>query len=208
MEAQDEGSQLLAELATAGAGARPLIVDLCAGAGGKTLAIAATDIDARKLEELRRRARRAAVSNAQAVQLEGGAWPPALDQLRGRADVVFVDAPCSGIGALRRNPEARWRLREADLAGFAAKQRGILDGARALLAPGGRLVYATCTLLAVENADVVAGLLGAHPDLARVPLERVLGARAAALGDGTSFTVAPHTHGTDGFFAAVMQRIA
>jgi 16S rRNA (cytosine967-C5)-methyltransferase len=218
LEAQDEGSQLLADLATAGIGPRPLVIDLCAGAGGKTLAIAArlasrgrivaADIDGRKLEELRRRARRATVSNAQALLLEGGAWPPALDQLRGRADVVFVDAPCSGIGALRRNPEARWRLREADLAGFAAKQREILDGARTLLAPGARLVYATCTLLAVENADVVAGFLGAHPDLARVPLDRVLGARAAALGDRMSFTVAPHTHGTDGFFAAVMQRVA
>ncbi len=218
MEAQDEGSQLLADLATAGAGPRPLVVDLCAGAGGKTLAIAArlggrgrivaTDVDGKKLEELRRRARRAAVSNAQALQLEGGAWPPALDALRGRADIVLVDAPCSGIGSLRRNPEARWRLREADLAGFAARQREILDGAATLLAPGGRLVYATCTLLAVENTDVVAGYLGAHPELARVPLDRVLGARAATLGDETSFTVAPHTHGTDGFFAAVLQRAA
>jgi 16S rRNA (cytosine967-C5)-methyltransferase len=218
MEAQDEGSQLLADLATAGAGPRPLVVDLCAGAGGKTLAMAArlgnrgrlvaTDVDAKKLEELRRRARRAQVSNAQALQLEGGAWPPALDALRGRADIVLVDAPCSGIGSLRRNPEARWRLREADLAGFAARQREILDGAATLLGPGGRLVYATCTLLSVENTDVVAGFLGAHPELARVPLERVLGARAATLGDGTSFTVAPHTHGTDGFFAAVLQRAA
>jgi 16S rRNA (cytosine967-C5)-methyltransferase len=218
MEAQDEGSQLLAELATASVGPRPLIVDLCAGAGGKTLAMAArlagrgrivaTDIDGKKLDELRRRARRATVSNAQAIQLPGGAWPRELDALRGRADVVLVDAPCSGIGALRRNPEARWRLREADLATFAAKQREILDGARTLLAPDGRLVYATCTLLAVENAGVVDAFLGAYPQLARVPLERVLGARAAALGDGISFTVAPHTHGTDGFFAAVMQRTA
>jgi 16S rRNA (cytosine967-C5)-methyltransferase len=218
MEAQDEGSQLLADLATAGAGPRPLVVDLCAGAGGKTLAMAArlggrgrivaTDVDGKKLEELRRRARRATVSNAQTLQIEGGAWPPALDALRGRADIVLVDAPCSGIGSLRRNPEARWRLREADLPGFAARQREILDGAATLLAPGGRLVYATCTLLAVENADVVAGFLGAHPELARVPLERVLGARAAALGNEASFTVAPHTHGTDGFFAAVMQRPA
>jgi 16S rRNA (cytosine967-C5)-methyltransferase len=218
MEAQDEGSQLLAELAVAGAGPRPLVVDLCAGAGGKTLAMAAwlgnrgrivaTDVDARKLEELRRRARRAGVSNTRAIQLPGGPWPPELDALRGRADIVLVDAPCSGIGALRRNPEARWRLREADLPAFAARQRELLDGARTLLAPNGSVVYATCTLLAVENADVVAGFLAAHPDLARVPLDRVLGARAAALGDGTSFRVAPHTHGTDGFFAAVMQRVA
>jgi 16S rRNA (cytosine967-C5)-methyltransferase len=216
MEAQDEGSQLLAELAVAVAGARPLVVDLCAGAGGKTLAMAArlagrgrivaADVHPKKLDELRRRARRATVSNAQAILLDEGPWPPELDALRGRADVVLVDAPCSGVGALRRNPEARWRLREADLAGFTAKQRELLERARALLAPGGRLVYATCSLLAAENTGVVAGLLAAHPDLARVPLERVIGARAAALGDGTSFTVAPHTHGTDGFFAAVMQR--
>lgn len=216
MEAQDEGSQLLADLAVAGAGERPLVVDLCAGAGGKTLAMAArlgnrgrilaTDIDPKKLEELRRRARRAAVSNAQAIALADGPWPPALDALRGRADVVLVDAPCSGIGALRRNPEARWRLRDADLAGFAARQRAILDGAVPLLAPGGRLVYATCTLLAAENREVVDGFLAAHGELAQIPVARVLGERAATLGDGTSFTVAPHTHGTDGFFAAVMQR--
>ena len=215
MEAQDEGSQLLADLATAGVGPRPLIVDLCAGAGGKTLAIAArlgnrgrivaADIDDRKLDELRRRARRAKVTNAQAILLEAGAWPPALDALRGKADVVFVDAPCSGIGALRRNPEARWRLREADFAGFATRQREILSGAAGLLAPGGRLVYATCTLLRVENQDVVAAV--ARPELAVVPLVDLLGERGRALGDGESFTVAPDTHGTDGFFASVMRRV-
>ena len=120
LEAQDEGSQLLAELAHP-PGGKGLVIDYCAGAGGKTLAIAArlgnrgrvlaSDIDGKKLEELRRRARRATVSNAQAVQLHGGAWPREVDAVRGKADVVFVDAPCSGIGALRRNPEARWRLR-------------------------------------------------------------------------------------------------
>jgi 16S rRNA (cytosine967-C5)-methyltransferase len=215
-EAQDEGSQLLAEVAVAGLGERPLVVDLCAGAGGKTLAIAArlgnrgrvvaTDVDGRKLEELRRRARRAGVSSAQAIELPGGAWPPALDPIRGRADAVLVDAPCSGIGALRRNPEARWRLREADLASFASRQREILTSARALLAPGGRLVYATCTLLAAENAEVVSAVAAAQPELRRVALVDVLGARARALGDGRTLTVAPHTHGTDGFFAEVLER--
>jgi 16S rRNA (cytosine967-C5)-methyltransferase len=220
MEAQDEGSQLLADLAAACAirgtvaGNAKLVVDLCAGAGGKTLAIAArlgnkcrivaTDVDADKLAELRRRARRAGVSCAQAVHLDAGRWPPALDALRGKADVVLVDAPCSGIGALRRNPEARWRLREADLATFAARQKAILGDARALLAPGGRLIYATCTLLNIENADVVAAVVG--PDLALVPLTEILGERARALGDGTAFTVTPHRHGTDGFFAQVMRQ--
>jgi len=220
MEAQDEGSQLLADLAAAacggggGAAGGRLIVDLCAGAGGKTLAIAgrlgnrgrilAADVDARKLEELRRRARRAGVSCAQTVQLDAGRWPAALDAVRGKADVVLVDAPCSGIGALRRNPEARWRLREADLADLAARQREILVGACALLRAGGRLVYATCTLLRVENAEVVAAVVG--PGIATVPLGDLLGVRAGELGDGQAFTVTPHRHGTDGFFAQVMRR--
>jgi 16S rRNA (cytosine967-C5)-methyltransferase len=219
LEAQDEGSQLLADLAVAPTRAAPggarLVVDLCAGAGGKTLAIAArlgnrgriiaTDVDPHKLEELRRRARRAGVSNAKAVQLAGGSWPPEIDALRGKADVVLVDAPCSGIGALRRNPEARWRLREADLATFAARQREILGGARALVAPGGRLVYATCTLLAIENADVVASVVG--PGLAAIPLSEILGDRARSLGGGGVFTVTPNHHGTDGFFACVLRRL-
>jgi len=212
LEAQDEGSQLLAELAVL-EHKKPFVIDLCAGAGGKTLAIAArlanhgrivaTDIDPKKLEELRRRARRAGVSNAQAMTLEAGAWPAALDNLRGKADVVLVDAPCSGIGALRRNPEARWRLREADLVGFAARQREILVHASALAAPGGRVVYATCTLLAIENA-----VADSIPGLVPVPLSEVLGDRAAALdlrGDG-SFTVTPHVHGTDGFYARVLRK--
>jgi 16S rRNA (cytosine967-C5)-methyltransferase len=218
LEAQDEGSQLLADLAVAAAAgtAKPLVVDLCAGAGGKTLAMAArlgnrgrivaSDVDAKKLDELRKRARRAGVSNAQALHIESGLWPPALDALRGHADLVFVDAPCSGIGALRRNPEARWRLHDADLADFARRQREILDGAATLLAPGGRIVYATCTLVRAENDDVTAAVLAAHPELAGVPLADVLGERAAELGDGTTFTVAPDTHGTDGFYARVMRR--
>lgn len=210
LEVQDEGSQLLADLAIEGAPDKPLVVDLCAGAGGKTLAIAArlgnrgrilaSDVDDKKLEELRRRARRATVSNAQALHLDDGRWPAALDAVRGKVDVVFVDAPCSGIGALRRNPEARWRLRETDLATFAAKQREILDGAFQLCAPGGRIVYATCTLLAAENQDVVAGVLAARPELSTVPVGNPKLAR------GDSFTVAPHTHGTDGFFAHTMRR--
>ena len=147
------------------------------------------------------------MSNAQAVALEGGQWPKEHDQLRGKADVVFVDAPCSGIGALRRNPEARWRLREADLATFSARQREILISATPLLAPGGRLVYGTCTLLAIENREVVEATLAAKPELTNVPLREVLGDRAATLGvDELSFTVAPDLHGTDGFYARVLRR--
>lgn len=208
-EVQDEGSQLLADLAVP---TRPgLVVDYCAGAGGKTLAIAArlgnrgriiaTDIDAAKLEELRRRARRAHISNARAMMVDDRE----LDAVRGKADVVLVDAPCSGIGALRRNPEARWRLRDADIAEFAAKQLAIVAAAKPLLAPGGRLVYATCSVLAAENGDVVSAIAASHSELAPVPLGEVLAPqRAAELGDGNAMVLTPHRHGTDGFYARIL----
>ncbi len=213
MEAQDEGSQLLAELAVPRE-TKSLIVDYCAGAGGKTLAIAArlanrgrivaSDVDGKKLEELRRRARRAHVSNAQAIALDRNGWPKDVEALRGKADVVFVDAPCSGIGALRRNPEARWRLREADIATFAARQREIMTTAIALAAPGARVVYATCSLLAAENEQVARSLSGVEP----VALSEVLGdERAQALAREGAFTVSPHVHGTDGFYARVLKRV-
>jgi 16S rRNA (cytosine967-C5)-methyltransferase len=212
MEAQDEGSQLLAELAHRDDVAKPLVIDYCAGAGGKTLAIAArlgnrgrviaTDVDAAKLEELRKRARRAGVSNVQAVQLEQGAWPRELDSVRGKADVVFVDAPCSGTGALRRNPEARWRLREQEIEGFRDKQLAIMKHAIELAAPGARVVYATCSLLAAENEHVARSLTGV--DLA--DLRTVLADRADALAREGTFTVTPHVHGTDGFYARIMTR--
>ncbi len=211
LEAQDEGSQLLAELAVP-ATAKPLVVDYCAGAGGKTLAIAAalgnrgriiaTDVDERKLEELRRRARRAKVSNAQAMMIDDRR----LDAFVGKADVVLIDAPCSGLGALRRNPEARWRLREDELAGFAKRQREIVAAAKGLCAPGGRIVYATCSLLGIEDQEVVDAVT-ANGELAPVALRDVIGAdRAAALGDGESLVVTPHRHGTDGFFARVLRK--
>ncbi len=215
LEAQDEGSQLLAELAvpaTGSPGHAPLVVDYCAGAGGKTLAIAAalgnrgriiaTDVDDSKLEELRRRARRAKVSNAQAMTIDDRR----LDAFVGKADVVLIDAPCSGLGALRRNPEARWRLREDELAGFAKRQREIVAAAKRLCAPGGRIVYATCSLLSIENQDVVDAVT-ANGELVTVPLRDIVGAeRAMALGDGESLVVAPHRHGTDGFFARVLRK--
>ncbi len=215
-EAQDEGSQLLAELATP-AIARPLVIDYCAGAGGKTLAIAArlanrgrivaTDIDDKKLEELRRRARRAKVSNARALRVDDRE----LDALNQQADLVLVDSPCTGTGALRRNPEARWRMRESELAGFAARQLQIVADAKRLLAPGGSLVYATCSVLAVENAEVVAQILATHKDLIAVPLADRLGAeRAASLGglasDPDALVVTPDRHGTDGFYARIFRR--
>ena len=215
-EAQDEGSQLLAELATP-TGAKPLVIDYCAGAGGKTLAIAArlanrgrivaTDVDDKKLEELRRRARRAKVSNARTLRIDDRE----LDAVQGKADLVFVDAPCTGTGALRRNPEARWRLRESELPGFAARQLEIVGAAMSLVAPGGLLVYATCSVLANENSQVAAAITAAHPDLQPVPLtERFSADRAATLSgygaDAEALAVTPDRHGTDGFYARLFRR--
>ncbi len=215
-EAQDEGSQLLAELSVPDPrkAPRPLVIDLCAGAGGKTLAIAArlgnrgrlvsTDVDGKKLEELRRRARRAQVSIAQAITIDDGEWPTQLLAHSGKADCVLVDAPCSGIGSLRRNPEARWRLTEADVTALTAIQKSLVERAASLCAPGGRIVYATCTLLRTENQDVVNAVIAAHPHLRKVPLAEVVGAERAAQLGGETFTVTPHRHGTDGFFAQVL----
>jgi 16S rRNA (cytosine967-C5)-methyltransferase len=222
-EAQDEGSQLVAEVVAPPP--RGLVVDACAGAGGKTLALAAlmgnrgrllaADVDARKLGELKRRARRAGVTTAQAITVDAAdihpdaPWPPPLARAVGRADRVLVDAPCTGIGSLRRNPEARWRLAPADLERLPVVQRAIIERALPLVAPGGRLIYATCTLLAAENERVVEAVLAAHPELEPVPIKEIWGKeRAAAVGagDGAHMKLLPHVHGTDGFFAAVVRR--
>ena len=121
---------------------------------------------------------------------------------------MFVDAPCTGTGALRRNPEARWRLRDTEIAGFAQRQLEIVATAKALMAKDGVLVYATCSVLAAENEDVVAKILANHEDLRVVPLAERFGAeRAAALGDGDALIVTPDRHGTDGFYARVFRRI-
>jgi 16S rRNA C967 or C1407 C5-methylase (RsmB/RsmF family) len=190
---------------------RSIIVDLCAGAGGKTLALAASmanrgrlvacDVDAAKLEELRRCARRAGVSNARTVVVaDGGEWPAPLAEVVGRCDRVLVDAPCTGVGALRRNPEARWRLAEADVARLAAQQRALCLRAAELVAPGGSLIYGTCTVLAAENQDVVEAVLAARPELEVVPAPPELAGR-----DPRFMQVVPHRHGTDGFFGAVLR---
>ncbi len=220
VEIQDEGSQLIADLVTADLGDRALVADVCAGAGGKTLAIAAAmanrgrilaaDVDATKLEELRRRARRAGVNNVHAVRLRAdGGFPEAVDEAGGKADRVLVDAPCSGIGALRRNPAQRWRLTPSDLKSLPKLQLEITSRAADLLAPGGLLVYATCTVLDAENRKVVDRLMAARPELQAVSIEALLGAdRARLIADdsGRFLEVFPDSHGTDGFFAAAFRR--
>ena len=216
-EIQDEGSQLLA-LAV---GARPgwNVADTCAGAGGKSLALAAEmhgkgslhalDIDADRLEEAKRRARRAGVHNLRARVIPAGAdADAALADLAGRCERVLIDAPCSGLGTLRRKPDARWRLAPEDPARFAALQKELVVRFAKLIAPGGRLVYATCAIGRAENEEVAEHLRSARPELAPVSMAEALGAElAGALGavDHTLHLL-PHRHGTDGFFAAAFRR--
>jgi 16S rRNA (cytosine967-C5)-methyltransferase len=168
----------------------------------------ALDSDADRLDEARRRARRAHVDNLRTRPIaadEGAA--AALADLAGKADVVLVDAPCSGLGTLRRKPDARWRLAPGDPERFGALQRTLLARFAALLKPGGRLVYATCAISRVENQEVAA-FAAASLALEPVPLAPLLGAeRAGALGvEGSSLQLLPHRHGTDGFFLAAFRR--
>jgi 16S rRNA (cytosine967-C5)-methyltransferase len=215
-EVQDEGSQLLALACGARPGMR--VVDACAGAGGKSLALAAEmhnrgeilamDVDAERLGEARRRARRDGVHDLRFRTLPAGTEADAaLADLEGKADVVLVDAPCTGIGALRRKPDTRWRLDPADPARFAAIQRELVARFARLVRPGGRLVYATCSVLRAEN-DEVAAFAGGLAGLAPFPLARTLGeerAREAGV-EGHLLRLWPHRHGTDGFFAAAFER--
>jgi 16S rRNA (cytosine967-C5)-methyltransferase len=216
-EVQDEGSQLVAEAC----GARPgqLVVDACAGAGGKALALAAhmtnrgkivaCDRDGRRLDEFRVRARRGGVHNWEARTVpEGPAGEPRLDDLRDKADVVLVDAPCSGLGALRRNPDARWRMDEPEADSFPPRQREILARYARLVRPGGLLVYATCSISRRENEDVRASFLSEHAEFGTVAPAELLGEqRVSELGaTGDDVQLLPHRHGTDGFYIAGMRR--
>jgi 16S rRNA (cytosine967-C5)-methyltransferase len=212
-EVMDEGSQLVAEAVAPPPRSR--VVDACAGAGGKTLALAAMlanqgrilalDTSGKKLEELRRRARRAGISNLAAREV-GSPVLPAEAKL-GAWDRVLVDVPCSGLGTLRRNPEARWRLSPKAVDDYPADQLALLIAYAPLVASGGRLIYATCSVLREENDAVVERFLGERPDFVVMPLKEIWGkARAAEVGDETFLRLLPHVHDTDGFFAAVLRR--
>jgi 16S rRNA (cytosine967-C5)-methyltransferase len=194
------------------------VVDACAGAGGKALALAmemhnkgtlwALDSDADRLEEARRRARRDGVDNLRVRPIPAGPEAAAaIADLAGKADVVLVDAPCSGLGTLRRKPDARWRLTEADPARFAALQKELVGRFGALVKPGGRLIYATCAIGRAENDDVADHVEATLP-FDPAPLAKPLGKeRAAALGaEGHRLRLTPHRHGTDGFFMAAFTR--
>jgi 16S rRNA (cytosine967-C5)-methyltransferase len=212
VEIQDEGSQIVAALVGARSDMR--VADWCAGAGGKTLAlamamenrghIAACDVSAPRLDAAVRRLRRAGVHNVERHLVEpGDKW---AKRRAGGFDRVLVDAPCTGIGTWRRNPDARLRLTENDLAELRPKQAAIIEQAARLVRSGGRLVYATCSLLIEENEAQVDAFLSAHPDFHPVPLARAWTLPAPPPGAGPYLMLTPRRHGTDGFFAAVLER--
>ncbi len=215
IEVQDEGSQLLAHLTGAKRG--EMVVDFCAGAGGKTLAIGAAmrntgrlysfDVSEKRLAKLKPRLARSGLSNVHPVVIahENDAK---VKRLAGKIDRVLVDAPCSGLGTLRRNPDMKWRQQPSDVAELNAKQQSILTGAARLVKPGGRLVYATCSLLAEENEAIVAHFLSAHPEFVTVPANDILASQKIDVDTGIYLKLRPDLHGTDGFFAAVLERRA
>ncbi|MDP6953644.1 MAG: RsmB/NOP family class I SAM-dependent RNA methyltransferase, partial [Alphaproteobacteria bacterium] len=212
IEIQDEGAQLVALLCDA---ARAhCIVDYCAGAGGKTLALAALapearliacDSDAKRLGRLAPRLARAGITGVESHVI--GVDDP-LDE--GLAERVLVDVPCSGTGAWRRNPDDRHRLTADALAAYTACQDEILSSAAPLVAPGGRLIYATCSLLPRENEDRVDAFLAAHDDFKRLDVRDVWrqGLAAPPPEEGPDLLLTPHRHGTDGFYVAVLERTA
>lgn len=214
VEIQDEGSQLVGMLVDARPGER--VVDFCAGAGGKSLAIAtqmanrghvtACDVSAGRLKRAAERARNAGLHNIQ-TRLLASETDPWIKRHKGSFDRVLIDAPCSGTGTWRRNPDARWRSLGEGLGDLFGLQTRILASAARLVKPGGRLVYATCSLLPEENEEQVAAFLAAHPAFHLVPLrEAAPGLAGSAHPDYLSLT--PARHATDGFFAAVMERKA
>ena len=213
-EIQDEGSQIAALVTGAAAGMQ--VLDLCAGGGGKTLALAAMmgnrgqihafDADARRLRPIIERLQRAGVRNTQVIEPHRR---ERLEDLKARMDIVLLDAPCSGSGTWRRHPDAKWRLSEGTLAKRLAAQRALLDEAAAWVRPGGRLVYVTCSLLAAENEGQVTDFLARHGDFAprdwRAAASPLL-TPPAAPEDVPWLRLTPLEHGTDGFFIAVMER--
>ena len=205
IEVQDHGSQLAC--LAAGARAGETVVDLCAGAGGKTLALAAAmentgrliaaDTDKRRLSQLAPRAQRAGIAIVEQRLLDPGREMEALADLEAQADCVLIDAPCSGVGTWRRKPEAKWRLTPERLAKFAATQDHLLALGARLVKPGGRLVFVTCSLLDEEGAERFAAFLDRHGGWRAAPPDLPLGSPKAQ-----GIRLSPFHHGTDGFFVA------
>jgi 16S rRNA (cytosine967-C5)-methyltransferase len=220
VEVQDEGSQLLSLLTGAKRG--DMVVDFCAGAGGKTLALGAMmrntgrlyafDISGHRLDNLKPRLARSGLSNVYATQI-AHENDERIKRLRGKIDRVLVDAPCSGLGTLRRNPDLKWRQSPKAIEELQAKQKAILESAARLLKPGGRLVYATCSLMPAENEVVANAFSEAHPDFvqldAREKLEQAGVSQAESLvTEQGHLRLWPHRHHTDGFYAVAWEKKA
>ena len=225
VELQDEGSQLIALMVAAKPGMA--VCDFCAGAGGKTLALAAEmedrgrlvalDIDGERLGRAGPRLQRAGARNVERRMLatsQDGDGDPFVEENAGQFDRVLIDAPCTGVGAWRRQPDSRWRLSEHALAQRVQSQDRILAQAAKLVKPGGRLIYATCSLLPQENRERTWDFQSAHPEFRQIPAAQVwaeaVGAPAAGAPsvDGHDLTLTPARHGTDGFYVAVFERQA
>ncbi len=215
IEVQDEGSQLLAHLVAPRRG--EMVADFCAGAGGKSLALGALmrnsgriyafDVSDKRLFNLGQRLKRSGLSNLHS-QLISSEQDPKLKRLNGKFDRVLVDAPCSGLGTLRRNPDLKWRQTPQDIIELSAKQTAILARAAKLVKAGGRLIYATCSLLQEENEAIAEAFLAAHTDFTLVNAAEILAQQQIALDTGKYLKLLPHLHQTDGFFAAVFQKAA
>jgi 16S rRNA (cytosine967-C5)-methyltransferase len=218
VEVQDEGSQLLALLTGAGRG--EMVVDFCAGAGGKALALGAMmrstgrlyafDTSDHRLAALKPRLARSGLSNVHPVRI-AHERDDRIRRLEGKIDRVLVDAPCSGLGTLRRNPDLKWRQSPVSVQELCALQARILASAARLLRPGGRLVYGTCSLLRSENEDIAQAFSAAHAgSFEPVPAGEVLAEARVQGGEGLVsegfFRTWPHLHQTDGFFAAVWRK--
>ncbi len=220
VEVQDEGSQLAALLSGAKPGEQ--VIDLCAGAGGKTLAVAAmmqgkgrliaTDHDKRQLAPIHERLSRAGVHNADVRAPKGAADP--LADISASADLVLIDAPCTGTGTWRRNPDAKWRIRPGALEVRLKDQVAVLDRASALVKPGGRIAYITCSVLAAENGAQVRAFVERHPEFSVVPPSQTVSAlgdkaedfATATLQSAEGLLMTPRRTGTDGFFVAVVRK--
>jgi 16S rRNA (cytosine967-C5)-methyltransferase len=192
-----------------------MVADFCAGAGGKTLLLGALmrsqgrlyafDVAERRLARLKPRLARSGLSNVHPVRIESER-DIRIRRLAGKLDRVLVDAPCSGLGTLRRNPDMKWRQTPASVAELCAQQAAILAAAASLVKPGGRLVYATCSLLEAENEVVVQAFLAQHPAFFSCPAQAILARQEIAIDIGERLRLFPHRHGTDAFYAAVMER--
>lgn len=213
IEVQDEGSQLLAQILGAKRG--EMVADFCAGAGGKTLAIGsamrntgrlyAFDVSDKRLSKLKPRLARSGLSNVHPVVIahENDAK---VKRLAGKIDRVLVDAPCSGLGTLRRNPDMKWRQSPDSVQELNAKQTSILASAARLVKPGGRLVYATCSLLDEENEAIAEQFIASHDDFTLIPIKGILQEQKIPLEMTDYLKLSPQIHQTDGFFAAVFER--